>query len=180
MKKRKAYYYSNLFDKVDTAAAYCMETTEKDIRNKKSKQTSPPIKEDDGNLKTDDTEKAAMSNDYLCTVDEKLIGPADEIQPLHSHSRQNVDIPTTTSITISQMEIEKKICKLKVKKAAGPDDVCGYSIAPSLTRLFKHSVDTCKPPDQWKIARVSAAFKKDEGKTLHDTDYYLSSGYQVN
>ena len=51
-----------------------------------------------------------MSNDYFCTVAEKLIGPADKIQPLHAHSRQNVDIPTTTSITISQMEIEEKIC----------------------------------------------------------------------
>ena len=72
-----------------------LETTEKDIRNKKSKQTSTPIKEDNGNLTTDDTEKATMLNDYFRTVDEKLIGPADEI---HAHSRQNVDIPTTTSI----------------------------------------------------------------------------------
>ena len=108
-----------------------------------------------------------MLNDYFCTVAEKLIGPADEIQPLHAHSRRNVDIPTMTSITISQMEIEEKICKLKVKKAAGPDGLsaihlryAGMSLAPSLTNLFKHSVDTCKPPDQWKIARVSAAFKK--------------------
>ena len=45
-----------------------------------------------------------MLNDYFCTVAEKLIGPADETQPLHAHSRQNLDIPTTTSITISQME----------------------------------------------------------------------------
>ena len=64
-----------------------------------------------------------MLNDYFCTAAEKLIGPADEIQPLNAHSRQNVDIPTTTSITISQTDIEEKICKLKVKKAAGPDDV---------------------------------------------------------
>ena len=45
-----------------------------------------------------------MVNNYFCTVNEKLIGPADEIQPLHAHSRQNLDIPTTTSTTISQME----------------------------------------------------------------------------
>ena len=96
-----------------------------------------------------------------------MIDPADEIQPLHAHSRQNVDIPTTTSITISQIEIEEKICKLKVKKVAGPEDVsarhlkyAGMSITPSLTSLFKHSVDACKSPDQRKIARVSAAFKK--------------------
>ena len=66
------------------------------------------LKKDDGTLTTDDTEKATMLNDYFCTVAEKLIGPEDEIQPLHAHSRENVDTPTMTSITISQKEIEEK------------------------------------------------------------------------
>ena len=86
---------------------------------------------------------------------------------LHAHSRENVDTPTMTSITISQKEIEEKICKLEVKKASGPDGVSasllkyvGMSDAPFLTSVFKQSVEACKPPDQWKIARVSAAFKE--------------------
>ena len=48
-----------------------------------------------------------------------------------------------TSITISQKEIEEKICKLKIKKATGPDGVsacllkyAGMSIAPSFTSVF--------------------------------------------
>ena len=36
----------------------------------------------------------------------------------------------------------------------------GVSIAPSLTSVFEHSVKACKSPDRWKIASVSAAFKK--------------------
>ena len=105
-----------------------------------------------------------------------MIGPADEIRPLHAHSRQNVDTPTMTSITISQMEIEEKDLYVKSEVSCGPEDVsarllkyAGMSIAPSLTSLFKHSVDTCKPPDQWKIARVSAAFKKgrEEDRTCY-------------
>ena len=71
------------------------------------------------------------------------------------------------------MEIEEKIYKLKVKNAVGPDGVsarhlkyAGMSIAPSLASLFKHSVDACEPPDQWKIARVSAAFKKGRGEYI--------------
>ena len=58
---------------------------------------------------------------------------------LHAHSRENVDTPTMTSITISQKEIEEKICKLEVKKASGPDGVSarllrhvGMSDAPSV------------------------------------------------
>ena len=34
------------------------------------------------------------------------------------------------------------------------------SDAPFLTSVFKQSFEACKPPDQWKIARVSAAFKE--------------------
>ena len=108
-----------------------------------------------------------MLTDYFYTAAEKLMGFADEIQPLHAHSRENADTPTMTSITISQREIEEKICNLKVNKGTGPDCVsrrllkyAGMSIAPSLTSVLKQSVETCKPPDQLKLARVSAAFKK--------------------
>ena len=64
-----------------------------------------------------------MLNDYFCTVAEKLIGPADKIQPLHAHSSEIANTLTITSIKISQKEIEEMICKLKVKKATGPDGV---------------------------------------------------------
>ena len=146
------------------------------------------LKKDDGTLTSDDTEKATMLNDYFCKVAEKLIGPADEIPPLHAHGRGNVDTPTMTSITISQKEIEEKICKLKVKKATGPNGVsarllkyAGMSIAPSLTSVFKQSFEACKPADQWKIATVSSALKKkDERKTEHVTAHCLCSVYQVN
>ena len=70
-----------------------------------------------------------------------------------------------------------------MKKAAGPDGVsarllkyAGMSIAPSLTSVFKKSVEACKPQDQWKIARVSAAFKKgrEEDRTCYRPLFMLS------
>ena len=141
-KKAKADYYSNLFDEVKSAAAYwgLLKKTSGTKVNRQAHQ----LKKDDGTPTTDDTEKATMLNDYFYTIAEKLIGPADEIQPLHAHSCENVDTLIMTSITISQKEIEEKICKLKVKKATGPDGVsalllkyAGMSIAPSLTSVFK-------------------------------------------
>ena len=134
------------------------------------------LKRDDGTLTTNDIEKANMLNDYFRTVAEKLIGPANEIQPLDAYSRDNADMLTMTNIKISQKEIEEEICKLKVKKATGPDGVsarllrsAGMSIAPSLKSVFEHSAKASKPPDQWKIARVSAAFKKgrEEDRTCY-------------
>ena len=174
-KKAKADYYSNLFDEVKTAAAY-WRLLKKASGTTKVNRQARQLKKDDGTLTTNDTEKANMLNDYFCTVAEKLIGPADEIQPLHAHISEIANTLTITSIQISQKEIEEMICKLKVKKATGPDGVparllksAGKSIAPSLTGVFRHSAETCKPPDQWKIARVSAAFKKgrEEDRTCY-------------
>ena len=102
-----------------------------------------------------------------------------------AHSRENVDIPIMTSITISQKEIEEKIYKLKVKKATGPDGVsasllkyAGMSIAPSPTSVFRVLKPALKPPDQWKIARVSAALKKrqEEDRTCYRPLSMLSNG----
>ena len=185
-KKAKADYYSNLFDEVKTAAAY-WRLLKKASGTTKVNRQARQLKKDDGTLTTNDTEKANMLNDYFCTVAEKLIGPADEIQPLHAHSSEIANTLTITSIQISQKEIEEMICKLKVKKATGPDGVparllksAGKSIAPSLTSVFRHSAETCKPPDQWKIARVSAAFKKGREEDRTVTDRYLCLVYQAN
>lgn len=80
------------------------------------------------------------------------------------------------TVTINTTIGQKEIGKLKGKKATGPDGVperllksAGRYIAPSLKRVIKHSGKACKPPDQWKIARVSAAFKKgtEEDRTCY-------------
>ena len=49
-----------------------------------------------------------MLDDYFCTVAEKLIVPAGEIQPLHAHSRENVDKLTVTRITISRRKSRER------------------------------------------------------------------------
>ena len=54
----------------------------------------------------------------------------------------------------------------------------GMSITPSLMSMFKQSAETCKPPDQWKIAKVSASFKKGREEDRHVTDHCLCSVYQ--
>ena len=70
-----------------------------------------------------------------------------------------------------------------MREATGPDGVSarllkyeGMSIAPSLTSVLKQIVEACKPPDQWKIARVSAAFKKgrEEDRTCYRPPSMLS------
>ena len=104
----------------------------------------------------------AAATYYTCTL-----------QRTHEHTEslffQRVQTPSSFLYGSPGVElfVVRMICKLKVKKATGPDGVparllksAGKPIAPSLTSVFGHSAETCKPPDQWKIARVSAAFKK--------------------
>ena len=92
--------------------------------------------------------------------------------PLFMVSREKVDTPSVTSITISQKGIEEKICKLKVKIVTGPDgfSTCLLKYAGmSRACLNRVLIEACKPPDQWKIARVSAALKKgrEEDRTCY-------------
>ena len=99
MKKFKADYYFNLFDEVDTAAAYW----------RLLKKTSGTTKVNrEAHRRWEPYNRWHRKGNYVKRLFlhscEKLIGPADETQPLHAHSRQNLDIPTTTSTTISQME----------------------------------------------------------------------------
>ena len=104
---------------------------------------------------------------YMQLPKNLLAHAADEIQP----HRENTYTPNLTNIMITQKELEEKINKLKKRKLPGPDGVsarllkfAAKSIAPSSKRILEHSAKACTPLplDQWKTARVSAAFKKGE------------------
>ena len=82
-KKTKDDYYSNLFDEVKSSAAY-WRLLKKTSGTTKVNRQAHQLKKDDGTLTTDETEKVAMLNEYFCTIAEKLIDPADEIQPFSS------------------------------------------------------------------------------------------------
>ena len=64
------------------------------------------------------------------------------------------------------------LCPLKAVGREGWEDDsslrAGFNTL-SLTSMFKQNVKACKPPDQWKIARVSAAFQKgwEEDRTCY-------------
>ena len=64
------------------------------------------------------------------------------------------------------------LCPLKAVGREGWEDDsslrAGFNTL-SLTSVFKQNVKACKPPDQWKIARVSAAFQKgwEEDRTCY-------------
>ena len=174
IKESKASYYSSLFNEVRTAATYWR------LLKKQAGTTTSrgigPLKRSDGSLTTNDSEKAGLLNEYFSTVADRLIGPAVKISPMIPCNERNLPASALTDISINQNVVKKKLQEMNVRKATGPDGVsarllklAGPSIVPSLVATFEFSAKACKLPDQWKVARVSAAFKKgsEEDKTCY-------------
>jgi hypothetical protein len=70
-------------------------------------------------------------------------------------------------IRVTELEVKKKIRKLRKDAAAGPDEIgprvlqeLENEIAPALVMIFRHSLSTGEIPADWKRANVTPIFKK--------------------
>ena len=75
--------------------------------------------------------------------------------------------PTVEPLKIEVNGIEKLLKNLNSSKATGPDNIpsqvlknCAKNIAPILTIIFRHSVQTGILPQDWLSANIAAVFKK--------------------
>ena len=77
--------------------------------------------------------------------------------------------PVMEKIHVKPKGVYKLLSDLKTHKATGPDSIPAYvlklaadQLAPILTRLYQHSLDTGKTPTDWKNVFVLPIFKKEE------------------
>ena len=75
--------------------------------------------------------------------------------------------PPISDITISPQGVEKLLKQLKVNKASGPDCIpnklpkeTAQQIAPALSTLFQHSLNSGTLPADWCEANIAPVFKK--------------------
>ena len=68
---------------------------------------------------------------------------------------------------ITQEEVKQKLANINASKAMGPDHIPGIvlktlaeEISIPLTKIFNKSISEGTVPDKWKIAEVSAIYKK--------------------
>ena len=120
---------------------------------------------------TNDREIANILNKHFATTGEKLAGL------LNSHYVPTIELidrisPTVMEIEIQEENVKENLLRLNTHKATGPDDLppillkaAAEEIAPSLTDIFQTSARTATLPSLWKVARIAAAYKKDD-----DTD----------
>ena len=128
----------------------------------KTKQGISALKDENGNLKTTDKDKADILNNYFASV---YTTDGTDIPNLEESSKSNgisiSDLKTTPS------EIEKRLTNLDPSKAQGPDNIppkilkeLSHEISLPLSHIFNKSLESGKIPDEWKTAVVTAIHKK--------------------
>ena len=109
-------------------------------------------------------EKANILNSYFASVYTKE--PFDEIPKLTLRQA-----PKQSKMSITVEMVKRLIHDLNVHKSSGPDGIhprfmqeLSAELSIPLTMIFKKSIESAQFPDQWKVARVSAIFKKGNKK----------------
>ena len=79
-----------------------------------------------------------------------------------------VTVVNNQNFTLPDNIVRKALCKIKSKKASGPDGMsakmlklCRNSLEPVITKIFELSFSTCTFPATWKIGEIVPIAKKD-------------------
>ena len=121
------------------------------------------LKKGNGDMVTTDDDKANTLNDFFSSVftreDTRNLPSLEKSSKSHGK--------TLTEIYITEEEVVKKLKKLDVSKAQGPDKIpskvlkeLADNISVPLTKLFNKTLEKGVLPEDWKKAEVVAIFKK--------------------
>ena len=137
--------------------------TLRQITGKRHDQEIPPLETIDGQIQTDNTDKASLLNNFFAaqsTID--ISDDAHSILP----TPQRTSIPTLSSIQVSSQEVLKALNSLDPNKTTGPDQLpakilklTAIIIADPLTSLFNKSLREGIFPNAWKLANIKPIFK---------------------
>ena len=131
-------------------------------------ETIPPL-DTDGDILTDDKEKAEAFNNFFqkaSTLDETNALLPDDIF-IFQHGLPDIEI--------TDQDVIDQIKALDTSKSYGPDLVSPrflkegcHELAESLVTLFNMSLDQCKVPKTWKMANVVPIHKKDAKNVVNN------------
>ena len=145
----------------------------KDMIGKKRKQSIPPLIDSNGSPVIDDIEKANILNHFF--ADQTKLDTTDKRPP-------NIDPPAhpppqLQEVQVTEPEVLKALNSLKVNKSTGPDEIptkllkmTALLIAAPLTKLFNKILQAGLYPTSWKIATVTAIYKR-KGSSSDPSNY---------
>jgi hypothetical protein len=139
-------------------------TIVRELYGNKVKVGIPTLK-DNGRYYCTDMEKANLLCDYFTDKCSLPLPPAGYRLP-EFHFVTNARLG---DVEISEETTMKRLSKLNVSKANGPDKIsnrllreCATSLAHPLSRLFRISLDNGEYPASWKLSNSSPVYKKDD------------------
>ena len=128
----------------------------KSLRAINKKQSSIPALKSNGVLFDSDEQKAIALNSFFSSCFNLSHPPLNPSTTQQQQSHLNCEHFYCTTD-----EVEHMLKKLDCSKACGPDKISAQmlkyiasSIAPSIARLFNHSIHCAKLPDQWKLSMI--------------------------
>ena len=173
LRKAEANYWKDQFANASSSKEFWQIVGK--LRKKTKNANIIALKDDDGMLRTLDTEKVEILNDFFADVGENLakkFGESDRC----GNSFINRVTPVCDEIKTNEEKLLHQILSLKPNKAIGDDMISGKelrsggkSVMPGLKGIFRKSFETGKFPNTWKIAKLRSAFKK--GKQIERENY---------
>ena len=128
----------------------------------KSKSTIGDLRDKDGDLKTEDQEKANILNDFFSSV-----FTVEGNSELPDFEQKVKDEDFINQIEINAVKVLKQLKSLNVSKSCGPNNChpfflkeCAEEIYLPLTDIFHKSLSSGVIPDDWKKANITCIFKK--------------------
>jgi len=139
--------------------------TVKNLLGKGSFRSLPPM-EYQNSFISDDKQKASAFNDFF--LSHSNIDTSNAQLPQDSDFEEKLG-----SITVTEDEVYDLIKCIDTTKATGPDGIgpkllyeAGFSIVPSLTRLFNLCLECSTFPSMWKLANVLPLYKKGDASNF--------------
>ena len=122
----------------------------------------PNLKKTDGTLTNSEEEKADVLNRFFVSV---FTSDDENVPSPHVPKKQNIE--PLTDLICTEEEVLTHLKNLNINKAPGPDNVHPHLlkevssvIAKPLTMLFNKSIAESTLPDDWKVGKITAIFKK--------------------
>ena len=143
---------------------YKYHKTLRTITGRKRDDTIPPLQVDNGDIITDDIEKATLLNNHFTAQSTLNIPPTQS--PPTNDANNAAPVPTLENITITEQEVLRTLNSLDPNKSTGPDGIpvkllklIALLISEPLAKLFNKSLAVGIFPDKFKEADVKPILK---------------------
>ncbi|KAF1431540.1 hypothetical protein FQV24_0014484, partial [Spheniscus mendiculus] len=131
---------------------------------KRAKENLHPLLDAQGNIVTEDEEKAEVLNAFFASVCNRQTGYPQGTQPPELEDR---DGEQDEPLIIQEEAVNDLLCHLDTHKSMGPDGIhprvlreLAEELAKPLSIIYQQSWLTGEVPDDWRLANVTPIYKK--------------------